>query len=401
MINSLCGKSCSSCVILESCSGCSLCEASICSHNCNSCYALCPERPQAAAHLNSLGGPQINLQENKYINLPVHIPILPDRMKVKPRYELLPVIAVHAGNAFSRNGEKINKSYTSNGIPGALNLDDMTSAILEFYVKDRTIEGFWDKRKDIYPVLRDLQFKAVISPNFSVYEDAPRIDHLYNIKRSTIVYNEMLDAGIDAIPDVSWFNKTDLDRWCNEIDRNNIKIVSFSFQVVDVGLKTTNIWKSCLMGFRYFCHNISSNVRVIIAGLVSPYRVIEVMKAANGNRIHILNQSAYVQSRRGMLSETREQNRKMSFDQLFERNIEYFNRVYGEMGQSTLNNTFSKITSWDTGKLIEFYNDYTSSTEGLDEKYGMESTKIDLAFSIVKRQLKKKKQMKHFELKGE
>lgn len=400
-MSSLCGKDCYRCVLFESCRGCSLCEASICSRNCRSCFALCLNRPQAAAYLNTLGGPQINLQGNKDINLPIHIPVLPDRMKYKPRYELLPVIAVHAGNAFSRNGEKINKSYTSRGIPGALNIDERTSSVLEFYVKDRTLEGFWDKRKEIYPVLRDLQFIAVIAPNFSVYEDAPRVDHICNIKRSTIVYNEMLDAGIYAIPDVSWFNKSDLDRWCNEINKSNIKVVSFSFQVVDVGLKTTNIWKSCLMGFRYFCQNISSSVKIIIAGLVSPYRVIEIMKAANGNSIHVLNQSAYVQSRRGMLSETREQNPEMSFDQLFERNIEYFNKVYGEMSQSIHNNTFAQIIGWDNDKLIEFYKDYSSAAQELDKKYGIEHTKLDLAFSIVSRQLKKKKQMKYLDLKGE
>ena len=108
---------------------------------------------------------------------------------------------------FSRNGEKINNSYTKDGYASALNIDPKTKAVLEFYVKDRTLEGFWDKRKSIYPVLKEMGFIAVIAPNYSVYEDAPRVDHMYNIKRSMIVYNELVENEIPAVPDVSWYNK--------------------------------------------------------------------------------------------------------------------------------------------------------------------------------------------------
>ena len=84
-----------------------------------------------------------------------------------------------------------------------------------------------------FPVLKEMGFAAVIAPNYSVYEDASRVDHMYNIKRSMIVYNELVENGIPAVPDVSWYNKSDIDRWCKEINRRNIKVVAFSFQVCE------------------------------------------------------------------------------------------------------------------------------------------------------------------------
>lgn len=331
-MNSLCERQCIRCVLYEKyCGGCSLCEASICNKDCRSCHALCPTRPESIPFINSIGGPEVYLRKNKIIELPAHIPILPDRLKSVPDYNNMPVIAVHGGNMLSRNGEKINKSYLEKGYAAALNIDSRTKALVEFYVKDRTLEGFWDKRKSIYTDLIKMNFIGVIAPNFSVYEDAPRMDHIYNIKRTTQVYNEMIDVGINAIPDISWYNHRDLDRWCKEINESRVKIISFSFQVVDVKLKAASIWKSYLLGFRYLCQNIDPGIKIIIAGIASPRRIKEIYKASCGQFIHILNQSAYVQSRRGMLSENRVRDVITPFDEILHKNVAYFNRAYNEI----------------------------------------------------------------------
>lgn len=395
-MSSLCGRQCEKCKLNKKyCEGCSLCEAAICAKNCKTCYAMCFRRPLTAAYIDHIGGPAIELPSNQEITIPIHIPILPDRFRNRPPLDLLPVIGVHGGNAFARNGERVNKSYLEKGYSGALNLDDRTEGILEFYVKDRTLEGFWDKRRSIYPTIRDLKFTAVIAPNYSVYEDAPRVDHIYNIKRSSIVYGEMLDAGIPAVPDISWFNRKDLERWIEQINKNKIRTIAFSFQVVDVGMKTSNIWRISLLGFRHLCQNIDPGTTIIIAGIVSPFRVVEIFRAASGQKIRILNQSAYVQSRRGMDSETRRQESQMPFDELFEKNIKYFNSVYVEMSNSfnedSSGNLFNTILQWDKTRIQEFYYDYNAHNSQMSDKYGIEKEKLELAFSIIGRQIRKKK----------
>ncbi|MTI67830.1 MAG: DUF4417 domain-containing protein [Firmicutes bacterium] len=329
----LCGVNCSKCLIRSYCGGCSMCEASLCNKKCESCFSLCPERKGLFFHLNSIGGLDLDPESNlsTHFILPIHIPIVPDKVKTKITKEKLPVVSIHAGKMFSRNGVKINKSYLNKGFQHALNLDKYTKGILEFYVKDRTLEGFWDNRHFIYSGLKQMGFKAIISPNFSVYSDAPRMDHLYNMKRSEIVYNEMINEGLEVIPDISWYNKIDLDRWCKAITKNNIKTIAFSFQVVGVRLKASTVWKSFILGFRYLCENIPRDVSIVVAGIVSKKRVEKLFQASNGQSIHILNQSAYVQSRRAVISETRKQNKKLTFDEIFLKNKDYFDKTYTEL----------------------------------------------------------------------
>lgn len=328
----LCNRNCSQCILYENyCSGCSLCEAALCQENCETCFSLCFKRPGAYVHFQDIGGAEIKIKKNQLISFSTHIPILPDHFKIKPIYELMPVVAVHGGNMFSSNGERISPTYLNKGYKGALNLDKRTRGILQFYVKDRTLEGFWDKRKDIYPELKKMKFDAVIAPNFSVYEDTPRIDHIYNMKRSSIVYNELLDVGINAIADIAWYDYKDLTRWYKAINQSNVKLIAFSFQTVDIALKASNIWKSYILGFRYLCENISSDVEIILAGIVSPSKIMELYKASKGQKLHILNQSAYIQSRRGILSQTKKSALDFTFDQLFEKNLIYYSKAYNEI----------------------------------------------------------------------
>lgn len=57
------------------------------------------------------------------------------------------------------------------------------NGIVEFYVKDRVLECFWSNRYFIYNQLKNMNLSGIITPNFSLYEDDPRIEHLYNIQR--------------------------------------------------------------------------------------------------------------------------------------------------------------------------------------------------------------------------
>lgn len=330
-MTTLCKRKCKNCLLYKKkCGGCSLCEASICSNSCDTCFSLCPKRPGVFHYLSKIGGVDLQLNYSKidFANLPLNIPILPDKLKTQISYELLPIAAVHAGSLLSRNGEKISKTYLDKGFARALNIDNKTLAILEFYIKDRQLEGFWDRRKELYKLIKKLNFSFVIAPNFSVYEDAPRLDHIYNIKRSVTAYNELINSGIKAIPDVSWYNIKDLDRWINAINASGIKAIAFSFQTVGIQLKASGVWKSYILGFRYLCQNINKDVNIIVAGAVSERKVLELYKASSGQRICILNQSAYVQSRRGVLSGDRENSSNLTLEQIFVRNLRYYNKAY-------------------------------------------------------------------------
>ena len=323
---SLCGRNCDKCNLKLNCQGCSLCEKSLCDRKCSRCFSLCPDRPGAFGYLRQIGGGRIQLQENRAYQLPVNIPVLPDRLT--ERIHVKDVVGIHGGNMLSSNGENIARVYRLKGLQDALNLEKPVKGVLQFYVKDRTLEGLWDKRKDVINQLCEFPWAAVISPNFSVYEDAPRMDHLYNIKRSSVVYNEMVEAGLPAAPDISWYNRIDLDQWIREINARNIKCIAFSFQTVGTDLRASNAYLNYIVGFRYLTSRISPQVRIIVAGVASPARV-KILRENCVNEISILNQTAYVQSRRGILAETGKSAAcELSKNKLLVRNVEFYDKMY-------------------------------------------------------------------------
>lgn len=326
-MSSICNRSCDKCNLQLHCQGCSFCEVPFCKKDCYQCSSLCPKRGGSFRYLRQLGGGEVKLHENVYYDLPDLIPVLKDRLS--ENLDVGNIVGIHSTGFFTSNGEEINKRFINKGLAEALNLSEDTKGVLEFYVKDRTLEGFWDKRKEIYKELKQLSWSVVIAPNFSVYEDAPRVDHLYNMKRASIVYNEMIEIGLPAVPDLTWYNQIDLDQWIREINKNNIKTISYSFQVTDIRLKHSSWWRHYLMGFRYMCQRIPEDVQIIIAGIVSPNRLNPIKRAAGKRKLIILNQTAYLQSRRGILSETGyKADESMSKNQIFMRNLEFYRKHY-------------------------------------------------------------------------
>lgn len=324
-MRNLCERDCDTRNLRMCCQGCSLCEMPFCKFDCEHCFSLCPRKGASWSYLGEVGGGQINLTGNQHRQLPALIPVLPDHMP-EP-VDIGSVVGIHGGNFFSENGERVAPVYRRKGLQDTLNLTQPAKGVLQFYVKDRTLEGIWDKRKEIYAQLQEFPWQAIIAPNYSVYEDAPRIDHLYNIKRSSIVYNELLDAGLPAVPDISWYNKIDLDQWIQEINRKEVKCVAFSFQTVGTGLRASNLYVHYLTAFKYLTERIPSETEIIVAGMVSAKRVKLLLETCQ-NPLSILNQSAYVHSRRGILSETGKAPGELGKNEILLRNLAYYAEAY-------------------------------------------------------------------------
>jgi hypothetical protein len=323
----ICGANCESCKIKNECNGCSMCEASICKKYCCYCDALCPNRYGNAKYsfeiLNSLNS-NYKLNGNKKIWLPKFIPGLPDKINVDID---LPLVALDGDKFLSSDGRNIAKRFTEVGIHEAMGLKPESKVLLHFYIKDRKLNGLWLNRKELYKKLKQFNFYGIISPNFSVYEDAPRMDHLYNIKKNIQVYNEMIENNLPTIPDVNYYSVHDLKRWCHEINKSNIRTVSFSLQVVDVRLKASNTWKHYIAGLRYFRRNTSPEVNIIIPGISSHRRYSNLKEAAAGHDISIISKTPYLQSTKGILSETGKKMSNLSKSELFILNFKYYNEL--------------------------------------------------------------------------
>lgn len=316
-----------------SCSGCSLCDVAFCEcskDKLNRCLVRCPRKLGAFREIEEIKVID-KLKDNGRYNLPAYIPVMPD--KVKSEFDFSNVnntVGIHGEFLLSSDGRNISPIYNMRGYKKALNLINI-DGILEFYIKDRALEGFWQNRKELYKQFKKQNFKAIITPNFSVYEDAPRSEHLYNIQRSKRVYNEMIQESLPAIPDIIWATSEDLEFWINEINKSNIKTIAFSFMNVDTRLKASNSWRHYLLGYKILISRISSEIEIIIAGISSIKRFEEIKKISKNRKISIMHQAAWVNSRKGFSVECKKQlERSISKDEIFQMNLNYYTNQYSK-----------------------------------------------------------------------
>jgi hypothetical protein len=258
---------------------------------------------------------------NELYDMPIYIPTLPAPINIQYDTSDMPMAAVHGGKYMSASGRAVAKRYAQNGVRGVLNLNRETKTVLHFYVQDRTLEGFWNERKNIYSELKKEKFSFVIAPNFSVYEDSPRIEHLINIRRSIIVYNELRETGINAVPDVSWYDVRDLEKWADYIKKSNIRLFAFSFQAVGLLKRSTNAWKGYLLGLKYLCQSVPEAIGIIIVGLSGRGRIKEVLKVTSNRKVSFINTYAFMRAKSGRTYHSAEMQVNMTQDELVIENV--------------------------------------------------------------------------------
>ena len=80
--------------------------------------------------------------------------------------------------------------------------DNKTEAIVHFFMDDYKFEAMW---KDPEPRIERLkEYRAVLTPDFSMYTEMPLSIKVYNTFRSRWCGAYMQDKGIKVIPTVSW-----------------------------------------------------------------------------------------------------------------------------------------------------------------------------------------------------
>lgn len=328
-----CGISCRPCEGRQACGGCTHCMVPLsCTGACPRCPYICPRRPGAwLCHLDAGGSlemPDSAPGQPALPGLPVYIPSVPCRLNVKTTAESLPMVAVHGGRALRADGSGLAPRILKDGVHAAWNLPIETPAVLHFYVPDAPIEQLWDHRHAVYPQIIEAGFNAVITPNFSVYEDSPRLEHLYGIRRSVAMYREMLASGIPAVPDISWYTRGDLDRWADFIQRCGVKTAAFSFQVVGRELRGSNAWRGYLLGLRYLARLVPGDLHFILVGLSSPARVRAAVMTLGGRTFSVLNSDAFVGARLSGQCLSGEPSTGLAQDEIFLKNFSHLEQIY-------------------------------------------------------------------------
>jgi len=154
----------------------------------------------------------------------------------------------------------------------ALGLPATTLTVLSGYGEDPLVEAFWTARhRDrLLDRLATLKFDLVLAPNYSIYGNWPRAEHLINMRRSLLLTEEFVRTGMPAVPNVYWFRLEDLQRYATWIADTAPPAIAINLQTVREN-KNWETW--ALPGLSWLAENIPAGLPVIITGLSRQDRI--------------------------------------------------------------------------------------------------------------------------------
>jgi len=235
-------------------------------------------------------------------DLPAHIPAISRPLRDPEAAAQLEWVALHPERVVGAAG--LRRECARRGVRGYFGLHPGTKVALHFYAPDAVLERFWRVRRALYPALR-AEFDLVFAPNFSVYEDSPRLEHLVNIRRAAVVAAEMAAEGVPAVPDVGWYCREDLDRWAEWLAAAGFPAVAFSFQAVGLKNRAGGAWRGYLAGLEHLAGRLPDRAAFVLIGLSSRARLAEAARVLGGRRACVVNTDAFMKSRKARVPGSR------------------------------------------------------------------------------------------------
>jgi len=141
-----------------------------------------------------------------------------------------------------RTGELRFKSREA--ILDRFKLADDVTLILSGTDDDLPLERWWrlPDRESVPRALKGLGVKLITTPNYSLFDDVPRTDNIYNMKRIAVVSSEIQRAGVPCGLHVNARTDRDWDRWIEFLfKRDEYQYVAFEFGT-GAGARSRMLW---------------------------------------------------------------------------------------------------------------------------------------------------------------
>ncbi|KLU61714.1 hypothetical protein CEB3_c18920 [Peptococcaceae bacterium CEB3] len=301
-MTSLCKtKLCDLCPYQQICGGCPGCDRIyIHDHQCQKCLLTCVDKPGvlAAAHneWDRLQWPRPTQAHKGIPGLPEIIHTVGSISKAPVEWEAwLPTIY---------KNKRPDRSASASRF-----------VAVHGYSPDGYLADLWAHRADYWAYYR--QFDLVFTPNFSIYDNAPRFEQLINLYRTTKCYAEMVNAGLPAILDVAWGQSADIERWVEYIRAIHPPAIAMSLQGIG-GVKQSKDWIMVTIGYASILKRIPADIEVIFVGVASKYRANTVRAITGRDDLHWMTTFAYMYSRYGRLWDGRKASSELTRDEIFQ-----------------------------------------------------------------------------------
>ena len=162
------------------------------------------------SNLQSLSSPS-QISHDSELQLPEIIFGINDGFKDFPPFAEDDYFSISFKTLFDEKG--FFKYKNSRNLRKALRISESAKLALICTALDPRLEIFWHKTKstDAWRRIADFQFEFSTSLSFSVYDNNPRFDHIFNRERNFVSHDLLLLSGVNSIPFIFFYNDKDFN----------------------------------------------------------------------------------------------------------------------------------------------------------------------------------------------
>lgn len=239
---------------------------------CRSCGIRCAYREDEPEWLADVGG-TLELHDVSWTKLPLpdglprYIPVIKPRRGLPP----WPAYAVPLDKLLVDGGRRFSQRWLRETPQVNCGLPPSTRMVASLLGPDPEIEGFWQYqfRGGLLDQLAAMGFDLVIAPNYSVYGDQPRYEHLLNLKRSLLIAERMRQRGIFAVPNLYPWRRVDMERLGEWAERVGLDVVGHNCQTY----QEPREWEAALVRLTLLRRYMPSNIVWFFSGVSSRERM--------------------------------------------------------------------------------------------------------------------------------
>lgn len=177
----------------------------------------------------------------------------------------------------------------------SLGLRDDQACVLVGYGKDPLVEALWTRKASLIEELAAQQWDLVLAPNFSAYGNFPRAELLINMRRNLLFAQEMIEAGIPAVPNIYSMRLEDLERIESWLELHRPPAIACNLQTQRTD---SDFYELLLPGLTYLAAVLPEQTRFIATGSSRPARIAE-LRQLFGERLTLVSQNAIQYARNG------------------------------------------------------------------------------------------------------
>jgi hypothetical protein len=263
---------------------------------CGSCSVRCGSRTDIAAWMADVGG-TLSFDDialaRRDITLPGFVPMVDAAATVAKVDAGLawPAYAIGLRRVWSPKTGRIRPTFEATTAHAALGLAEGQAAVLVGYGEDPIVERFWTLRRahGLIEAIAAMEWDLVLAPNYSMYGNWPRAQHLLSYRMNLVIAQELANAGVPVAPNLYWFRREDLDRTIAWIADTEPVAVAVNVQTC----RTDSDWNDILAGLTYLAvhfDDLPAPPRMVITGASRADRIAALVDLF-GPRLTLVSQN--------------------------------------------------------------------------------------------------------------